>query len=170
MIEQVNAAIIKHHQHGLLLDANLMLVLVIGTLRPEYVGTVPRTKAFVRDDYYLLLSLCRRFLAVVTTPHVLTEVGNLLDNTGLMNNQASVSIVRDTLRQFREKFVVSREAMNQPTFYSCGLTDSVLYYLTHRHYLLLTTDAVLCNFVLSRGCDAINFNNIRTYAWQDWQA
>jgi hypothetical protein len=61
----------------LLIDANLLLLLVVGSADRSLIESFKRTRAYTREDFDLLLRLVARFPKVVTTPNVLTEVSNL---------------------------------------------------------------------------------------------
>ena len=63
----------------LLLDTNLLLLLFIGAKDPKLIAKARTLKAFEESDYDLLEAIIRlNFTSLVTTPHIMTEVSNLL--------------------------------------------------------------------------------------------
>lgn len=53
---------------GLLIDTNLLLLLVVGTIDPGYVRRHKRTQRFTTRDYDELVALADLFDVLVTTP------------------------------------------------------------------------------------------------------
>jgi hypothetical protein len=45
------------------------------------------------------------------------------------------------------------------------LTDAGIAHLVAGKYPVITTDSVLCEYLLGRGVDAINFNYLRRLGW-----
>ena len=66
------------HPRSVLVDANLMLVFVVGSYEPLYVSKHKNTRGYSSEDFYLLRELLAQTHARITTPHILTEVSNLL--------------------------------------------------------------------------------------------
>ncbi len=64
----------------LLLDTNLLLLLFIGGKDSSLIPKAKTLSAFVEDDYDLLGEVINNssFNSLVTTPHIMTEVSNLL--------------------------------------------------------------------------------------------
>ena len=65
----------KYKAKGILIDANLALLYLVGNFDLRLVGDGKFNKLsnYKTDDYRLLLRLKNRFKKAVTTPHVLTE-------------------------------------------------------------------------------------------------
>ena len=66
----------KYKTKGLLVDANLLLLFLVGTHDLQLVGDGKYNKLskYTPEDYRLLIRLQAVFKRIVTTPHVLTEV------------------------------------------------------------------------------------------------
>ena len=62
----------------MLLDANLLLPVVVGEFDPASIGR-KRLDTYGVSDLHLLLGIAADFPRRLTTPHLLTEVGNLAD-------------------------------------------------------------------------------------------
>jgi len=72
MIEHLVQLIDRHCRNGILVDANLLLVLVLGRLDKNRIPKFERTSTYDIDDYYLLELIVGRFSKLLITPHVLT--------------------------------------------------------------------------------------------------
>lgn len=64
----------------LLLDTNLLLLLSIGGKNTSLISKAKTLTAYTEEDYNLLQEFVRlnRFTGLLTTPHIITEVSNLL--------------------------------------------------------------------------------------------
>jgi hypothetical protein len=65
---------------SLILDANLLVLLVVGSVDERQVPSFRRTRAYTREDFHLLNGFMARFRTLVVTPHILAEATNLLDD------------------------------------------------------------------------------------------
>ena len=65
----------------IVIDANLLVLLVVGAVDRRLVGKHRRVKNFAMEDYDLLLDLLQETPhPVVVTPNTLTEASNLLED------------------------------------------------------------------------------------------
>jgi len=64
-----------------LIDTNLLVLLVVGTTKKEYISEHKRTNIFTERCYNELLSLLEVFDSIWITSHCLAEVSNLLKYT-----------------------------------------------------------------------------------------
>ncbi len=78
----------RYRRRALLLDTNLLLLYFVGAFRPDRIGTFDRTSKYSVDDFALLERLISQFKLMTTTPHVLTEVSNLMAQRHLPLRQA----------------------------------------------------------------------------------
>jgi len=155
----------KYRRKGILVDANLLVVLLVGTLGPAHLTNCRATKSFTPDDFSLLHRFVGEFQTLVTTPHILTEVSNLAGK-----------LPQPLLEQFRVMFSAivkslseqSRPAMDialDAQFIKFGLTDTAITMIAPGRYLVLSDDLPLCRLLQRKNVDVINFNHIRTFGW-----
>lgn len=78
MDNYVQALIRKHRANGVLVDTNLMVLLLVGRAHKRRIREHKRTSDYTVRDYDLLEQLIAEFQRIVTTPHVLTEISNLI--------------------------------------------------------------------------------------------
>ena len=156
----------KYRKKGLLLDSNLLLLLLVGSFNSELIGNFKRTRAsgFTVKDFELLKSIISRFEKILTTPHILTEVSNLSTFSGMMQTDYFKHFGFCILN-FDEKAVPSMEFCQKDNFSKFGITDAAISHLARNHYLVLTADFPLSNYLQSNKIDAINFNHLRPLNW-----
>jgi hypothetical protein len=163
-VNQVDELIAKHRANGLLIDANLLVLYLVGKTNKNRIPTFKRTQQYTVEDFELLELLIANFLTLVTTPHVLTEASNL---SALHTEELKVlrGLFKDTVEQMREFYDESRSIVADPAFARLGLTDAAIATLCRRSMLVLTDDLPLHLALLNRGADSINFNHLRTFFW-----
>jgi rRNA-processing protein FCF1 len=152
----------------LLLDTNLLLLYIVGSIDLKLIGRHKRTDQFIPEDYKVLKELLRRFPRIVTTPNILTEVSNLLDQIGERTAQALQSVLAALIKaeKLDERYVRSLDAITIREFPRLGVTDSSVIFMAQKKSLILTEDVHLYRALLQRGVEALNFNHIRELGWR----
>jgi len=112
------------------------------------------------EDYHLLLRLKKAFKKAVTTPHVLTEVSNLINDLPEKTKAECLKKLHETFVEIDELVIPSMEAAQRPEFHFLGLTDSGLA-LVSNQFPIETDDARLVQKMNESGLEALNFNHLR---------
>ena len=124
----------------ILIDANLLVLFVVGRTGRQLIGKHRRLREFSADDYDRLIRMISRFNQVVVTPNTLTETSNLL----ALHNDPERSRFLDTLRfvveNSEEVTVASVDACRHGAFRRLGLTDAVLLEIVSADTPLITVD------------------------------
>jgi hypothetical protein len=141
------------------LDANLLVLLVVGLASDTYVTQHKRLKAFTIADYQLLQGLLANTPEVFVSPHTLTEASNLIGQIAEPALSHIRRVFRQLLAKFTETTIASRKAADDVAFLRLGLTDAVLLDETFHDLTLLTTDLALYLEASRRGRTAINFHH-----------
>ena len=155
----------KYRRKGILVDANLLVVLLVGKLGPAHLKNcrATKSKSFTPDDYSLLVQGVTKFDTLVTTPHILTEVSNLAGSLRdpLLGEFRAVfrAVVENMSEQSRPAMEIARDAH----FLRFGLTDTAITLIAPGRYLVLTVDLPLCGLLQRRKVDVINFNHFRDF-------
>jgi hypothetical protein len=146
-----------------LVDANILLLLVIGSTAPDRLGTMTRTKGYSEDDFEQASSIVGQFRWSVTTPHVLSQTSDLLRRTGAYGKLARAlsSKLHAVFIVTQEHFVPARVLARPREFHDLGLADASVLDAAHRGCTVLTDDLALHNVILSRGDKSINFTEWR---------
>jgi hypothetical protein len=151
----------------LLLDTDLLLLLFIGGKDLSLIPKARTLSAFVEEDYDLLAAVINHnsFNRLVTTPHIMTEVSNLLgkerDDIRALGREA----MAEFLSQCTEHTDSSAILVSDPEFNRLGLTDIAIAVASRLPAFVLTADFQLYLHVSRSGLEAENFNHIRQGAW-----
>ena len=147
---------------GFLIDANLLVLLVVGRMQTGLINRHRRLKEFSESDYDALVSLLNVNSKIFVTPNTLTETSNLLAYGPAHLNSRLYAMLKSMIEESEEIVVLSKDASKVPEFSWLGLTDAVLVELASRETPLITVDLRLWHAVASRDPDAaINFNSLR---------
>jgi hypothetical protein len=154
----------KHRAKGVLVDTNLLVLFLVGTVSRHRILNFKRTGDFTIEDYDLLARLIGWFGKLIATPHVLSQVSDLTDLTG--NELSEIRELFEVLvENIEECYDPSRLLVGDPAFKRLGLTDAAIATVCSRGTLVLTADAQLHIALQERGMDALNFNHIRPLGW-----
>lgn len=150
---------------GLLIDANLLTVLIVGALGRGEIERFKCTRHFSDEDASAVDRLTQQFGWVSTTPHVITEVSNLLDWLDQSKRATALSYLAEFARSSRELGFPSAEIVDTPVYLALGITDAALCMAAAQDPLVvLTVDLPLYQYATGLRVDVINFNHIR----QEW--
>lgn len=144
----------------LLVDSNLLVLYVVGTVNPDRIATFKRTSRYnIQHFRYLagILHQCSRLRAV---PHALAEVSNLVDLKGRERGLA-LDILKTLIGVLEEENLSSAEAAQGSIYSTLGLTDSSIAEAASRlRCAVLTDDLDLWLTLLSQGIPAYNFMHL----------
>ena len=162
MSTNVELLINKYRSKGILFDANLALLYLVGGYNLGLIGDGKYNKLsdYTKDDYHLLLRLKKHFKSVVTTPHVLTEVSNLANDLPESTKMNCLKRFYDTFASIDELAIPSMDAAQRADFHFLGLTDSALAHVSGR-FLIVTLDGRLVKKMEESQLEALNFNHLR---------
>lgn len=150
---------------GYFIDANLLVLLVVGSAGRDYISKHRRLRRFSKEDYDLLLRVIRRAKGpkrVFVTPNTLTETSNLLDQHREPERSLFFERLRFLIEDSEEVTVTSATAASNSSFERLGLTDAVLLEAVTAEKPLVTVDVELYLQVLSKGENAaINFARVQ---------
>jgi len=149
----------KHRGKGALVDANLLLVYVVGKTDRAELSRFQHTKQYA-DDFALVERLIESCQPIYTTPNVLTEVSNLGKKLGV-KFFATLELV---ILLLDEQYCLSRDASKHDRFRLLGLTDAGLCTLAEER-LVITADVTLYRILRGKNVDAVNFNHLRPLLW-----
>ena len=155
----------KYCHKGVLIDTNLLVGYIVGSLGTKHLVNCRATKTFTPDDFLLLGNFIKGFKKLVTTPNILTEVSNLggkLPSSLHEEFRAAFGLIVDSLT---EKYEPSKRIASHTDFPRFGLADTALIMIAPGNHLVLTDELPLFGLLQKRGVDVINFNHLRTYSW-----
>jgi hypothetical protein len=162
MSSYLESLIDRYVTKGILIDANLALLYLVGSYDVRLIGDGKYNKLskYVLEDYNLLLRLKKVFKKAVTTPHVLTEVSNLTNDLPEQTKAECLKKFYEAFVEIDELTIPSLDAAQRPEFHFLGLTDSALAIVSDQ-YLIVTDDARLVKKLNESHLEALNFNHLR---------
>jgi hypothetical protein len=162
MNDYIHSLIERYGRKGLIFDANILLLFVVGSANRSAVGRRKRTKQYTPEDFDLLFNLSRLFHnRLLTTPNILTEVSNLLGEEASGKESQFFDEFANRLETIEEKYLPSREISQTSVFPRLGLTDAGIIELVNEKHLVVTDDTMLFAHIAQAGVDVLNFNHLR---------
>lgn len=148
---------------GHFVDANLLVLLVVGTAQRSLIGRHPRLKAYTSHDFDVLVKLLDTADKIYVTPNTLTETSNLLPYGKRELRERFFKVLRFMIQESEEIVVASQQASEIPEFGRLGLTDAVLIDIACKEIPIVTVDFDLYHAVASRDYRAaVHFNALRS--------
>ena len=146
---------------GVLVDSNLLVLWVVGSVNPERIGTFKRTSNYLKSDFSLLKRVLANYQDLYTVPHILAEVSNLTDlkdSERLRARQWLLSMIS----VLAEVPVTSRQGAGDAVYLKLGLTDAVIKTAALKQgCAVLTDDHDLYHVLNHSGVESYNFNHFR---------
>lgn len=143
------------------LDSNLLVLWIVGSVRPQYIAQHKRLKSYAYEDFAILEHHLNG-ATLVTTPNAMTEAANLIVY-GVKDPLKSVFLA--ALRRFAdiagERYLPSRDVAATPVYQRLGLTDAAWLASASGKMELLTDDLALYLAACHAGVAVQNFNHLR---------
>ena len=150
-----------------LLDTNLFIVFIIGSIDINLIPKVGRLGAYRKDDYNLILNIINASEKLVITNSIVTETCNLLDS---INNNYGYKIFKlmiEFLKKAQDKTNNMIEILENPVFIKFGFTDAEVVHLANQGCIVFTDDSKLFHIIsnqdqkANRNQRVFNINHIR---------
>jgi hypothetical protein len=148
----------------LLIDSNLLLLLIMGSFNSSLIGSFKRLAMFTGKDFSFLQLLVARCKAIIVTPHILTEVGNLANSLSQRQKEEWSIYFREWIvKALEERQIRAVEIAASDAFLYFGITDAAIFHAS-TEVSVLTVDARLAAYLQTYNRSVINFNHLR----QSW--
>jgi hypothetical protein len=153
----------KYRGKGILVDTNLLLLLLVGSIDTRLLERFKPTAnhGFTSSDYELLCWMMGQFRKILTTPHVLSEVSNLSFQPKGAPGKLLLNEIIALSQRADEHYEASRKLAVKDEFREFGLTDTAMANLPSNQYLVLTVDFPLSGWLEKQGVDVVNFTRLR---------
>ena len=128
-----------------IIDANLLLVLVVGLNDPRLLGRKKHVAEYCKEDFDVLCGVLNDFDRLLVTPNIITECSNLIcGKDGHGANSSEATILAELLDE--------------------GVGDCSLLHLVDAQHAVVTADGALARAAQSINHASVNFNHVRTGA------
>ena len=149
-------------QVGYFIDANLLVLLVVGSEDRGLIERHKRLREYTPEDYDLLYRIIADVGHIFVTPNTLTEASNLLGQHQEPERSLLYEQLGWLIEESEEIVVRSADAASNSEYTRLGLTDAALLEVATPDTPLITTDALL--YIAASAKDeaaAVNFNHHR---------
>lgn len=147
---------------GYFIDANLLVLLVVGSEDRGLIERHRRLRGYTADDYDLLLDITEDVDQVFVTPNTLTEASNLLTQHRDPERTRLLDRLGLLIRESEEIVVSSADASSNNAYRRLGLTDAVLLEAVSAKTPVITVDLGLYLAAAREDPDAaLNFTHYR---------
>ena len=147
---------------GFFIDANLLLLLIVGSVGRDLISKHRRLRRFTAEDFDRLINLLDRVEQVFVTPNTLTETSNLLAQHADPERSRFFDRLKFIIQESKEIVVASTVASRNNAFKRLGLTDAALLEVATAETPLVTVDLNLYLEALAKGQDAaVNFTHLQ---------
>lgn len=147
---------------GYFLDANLLVLLVVGSESTDLISKHRRLKHYSAEDYDILRQLIDTTDELFVTPNTLTEASNLIGQHREPQRSLLMRRLQYLIHGSKEVLVASADASSNEKFEQLGLTDAALLEAITTDTPLLTVDFNLYLAAIETGEErAINFTPYR---------
>lgn len=147
---------------GFFIDANLLVLLTVGSVDRDLIVKHRRLRRFTVEDYETLLNLIRQVDRVFVTPNTLTETSNLLAQHANPERSRFFDRLRFIIQESEEIVVASTVASSNSAFGRLGLTDAALLEVVTAETPLVTVDLDLYLAALEKDPSAaMNFTHLQ---------
>ena len=123
----------KYKNKGILIDTNIALVYIVGTIDVSEIRKQGRTSNYNEEDFSRISKFIEHFPKKATTPHVLTELSNLLPNRPELL-RALAGFIERAVEIFEDSISLTKTQ----SFFEIGLADTAILKATKGLYLVLT--------------------------------
>lgn len=146
----------KYKQKGLLVDTNIILLYIVGSLDISIIRNFSRTSGFTEDDFERVSGFIEYFDIKITTPHILTEVNDLIGNRTDLQ-----FALRTYLTLSTEIFLESSKVSDNKFFVEFGLADTAIMETANNSYLVFTEDWKFYGLLENSKIDVVNLAQVR---------
>lgn len=133
---------------GAFIDANLLVLFVVGSIDRNLVTRHRRTRRFTLDDFDRLAELIETLRQVFVMPNTLTEASNLLADR---SDPRFLLHLRFLIERSDEIVVSSKTAVGNRMFGRLGLSDAALLEAVSVERPLITVDFDLYGVASAKG-------------------
>lgn len=145
----------------IVLDANLLVLLVVGLTDRDLIAKHKRLRIYTHDDFEILQRTIQESSGILVTPNALSEASNFLRQIADPDRSSISTVFSALIQKTSELYIKSADASLRKEFLWLGLADNVLLEVGKLDVVLVSTDAALCVAAQKAGYSALNFNHIR---------
>ncbi len=142
MIDSFKTLARRHGNSGLLLDANLFVLWIVGNVDKKLITEHRKTTDYRIEHFAALEMLLGEFKKIYTSPYILSEVSNLVKAIKQPYRTQMLDALRSILQleNVAEAESSARVTCMAECFMSLGLTDAAIVEYPDKNVLVVTDD------------------------------
>ncbi len=157
MTDYLSSLVVKYKNQGVFVDSEILLLYIVGSKDPRLVRKFGRTANFDENDFNPVSEFIESFNLKITSPHILTEVSDLLGESNDFH-----TILEVYINTSEEKNLSSREVAKCDSFLKFGLADSAIVEISQNSHLVFTADNRFYGYLTNSGIDAVSFDQLKS--------
>jgi hypothetical protein len=138
-----------------------MLLWLVARTDATLLHKFKRVQIFTYQDIELLRDLLQPYREFVTTPHILSETSNFIDQAPAGRRSYLIAEFKDFIRAGAEVYAPATALIERNEFNALGLTDTAMAELS-TEAVVITVDYRLAGKIEAMGGYSVNFNHYRT--------
>jgi len=147
--------------NGILIDANLLVLLVVGSVNRDRIPRFKRTSSYTPADWDLLTGILEQIPCRYSIAHVLAEVSAPTDLKG-PELEVAREILHNAISLLEELPIASFDACGSIYYRRLGLTDAAIGLAAkQRGCSVVTNDSGLYVALLEEGVSVLKFDDLR---------
>lgn len=143
-----------------ILDTNLLLLWLVGQTDQSLLKSFKRVDTFSSSDVRRLKAIILPFRQLVTTPHILSETSNFIEQAPPWRRAALLAQFTVFVLNVAEVYQPAKSLVARGEFNALGITDTALAVLS-ADSVVVTVDHRLAGKIEALGGNALNFNRWR---------
>lgn len=160
MSEPLAAILAPHRGNLALLDANLLVLWVLGRFGEGKFTRLKRVSQFDYRHYRMLRHLATAFRGMISTPYVLSQASDLTTLNGA-DSVVARAYLKDLIVPMQDAYQPAAKLVQHPVFCRLGLADTSVLNAGNPRTTILTTDFELYRYAQAQGVPSLNFNHLR---------
>ncbi len=138
------------------IDTNALVLLIVGLMDKNLIQRHKRTSSYTKEDFNELSFLIKNPSLLIAPTNVWTEVDNLLNDFRGIHKSEYYLLLRNLIIKTTEEYLASQDIIENKSFQTIGVTDSILLDLSIKSGHLITSDYVLTNIARAKGIKVYN--------------
>lgn len=151
---------IGRSQPRLMIDTNLLLLAVVGTVDPSLIGRFERTRKYTVKHYDAVISEMPKYAKLLITPGVAVEASNWIGYLKGLAYEAVWNQFCELISDASEIPVASVEACAHPDSLRLRITDCSILIAAGKDHVVLTDDGPLHEALLAHEIKALHIEQL----------
>jgi hypothetical protein len=149
---------LKGRLNRVILDTNLLLLWLVARTDATLLNQFKRVRQFTFQDFERLQDILKPYRGFVTTPHILSETSNFVDQAPDWRRAALVDELKNFIGSGAEVYRAATR-IEREEFNVLGLTDTAMAQLS-AEAVVVTVDYRLAGRIDAIGGHAVNFQSL----------